>query len=322
MCIPSQIRPGVIINPASGANRRRPVQAQRLSSMFGVPVRETVTPAEVSSALEYFSAGNVNVVVVSGGDGTVQAVHTALFAHEPFNILPPLVVARAGTANMTAGDIGVRDSLPDILRKITGETETCNMRLATRDILKLNIPGQGTFCGMFFTTAGICDVMIYFHERLHGRGLLGLPGIILVFLKFLSASLAEKGSFGMGSKRIELELGNAPAITEDFMIFMVTTLHRLVFGIKPFRREQGRGPLRLSALTRHPQKLWRELPGIVRGRPSSRVVRKNGYWLAATDMIKLKLQGTVALDGEMYDIEPEPGYVTIEHAGNCPFIKW
>ena len=322
MRIPHHIRAGIIINPKSGANRRRPVSACRLSSCFNIPVREVKNPAEVRSAVYEFSRNHVNVIVVSGGDGTVQALHTALFTSRAYEFLPPLIVVGAGTTNMTAGDVGVSCGLVQVLEKIAGKTAKTSMKLITRDIVKLKIPGTDTYYGMFFTTGAICDAMVFYHTKLHGRGFWGLPGILVTFTRFLISALTGKDGSGHAARRIRLKIDNDPAVTGQFMLFMVTTLERLIFGIRPFYQGQGRGPLHFTAMSDHPAKLWREFPGIISGRPSARAVAENGYWFSDINRIELELEGNVALDGEMYNVTPGSGPVTIECAGACSFITW
>ena len=320
--IPSHIHAGVIINPRSGSNRRSPVDIEQLSSQFGIPVREAATPVEVNSAVEEFSKQKVNVIVVCGGDGTVQAAHTSLFSQNLFDVLPSLVVVGAGTTNMTAGDVGVRERLPDVLQKITNPNDARHLKLITRKILKLDMPGEPSRYGMFFTTAAICDAMLFYHSKLHGRGFWGLPGIILTFLRFVTAALAGRSGPGRETWDIKVRLNHEPAVRENFMILMATTLDKLIFGIKPFKKEKGRGKLRFTALAMHPVKLWRELPGLLSGNPSKRAVRQNGYWLERVDRVVLEVNGIVALDGEMYSVNSMDGAVTLTSAGTCSFIRW
>jgi hypothetical protein len=109
---------------------------------------------------------------------------------------------------------------------------------------------------------------------------------------------------------------------ENFMIFMVTTLDKLIFGIRPFKRGQDREKLRFTALASRPVKLWRELPGLLSGNPSERTVRENGYWLEYVDRVALESNGIVALDGEMYSVNSMAGAVTLTCAGTCAFIRW
>ena len=76
---PSQI--GLLYNPLSGTNRRDPaLLPEAVAGLAEVVLREVRTPAEVTAALAAFAARDLGVVAVSGGDGTVQAALTALWA--------------------------------------------------------------------------------------------------------------------------------------------------------------------------------------------------------------------------------------------------
>ena len=85
-------RIGVLVNPLSGGNRNGLGAVRNTIADYPQVLQSDVqTPQEVLNALLHFSSKEVDVVAVNGGDGTVQAVLTALFRHQPFKTLPLLV---------------------------------------------------------------------------------------------------------------------------------------------------------------------------------------------------------------------------------------
>ena len=74
---PSRI--GVISNPLSGGNQNGlgPIH-QVIRRHPEVVHLEASTPEEVFSVLESFASANVDFIAVNGGDGTIQAVLTAI----------------------------------------------------------------------------------------------------------------------------------------------------------------------------------------------------------------------------------------------------
>ena len=80
---------GILHNPLSGRNRRKADLFQEILSQYPeVPCAEVNTPANILEALKTFARGQVNCVVVNGGDGTIQSTMGALFHHRPFSALP------------------------------------------------------------------------------------------------------------------------------------------------------------------------------------------------------------------------------------------
>jgi len=113
---PPQI--GVPINPVSHRNRKDLPRLSRIASELHAIERRAIIPEEVALALAHFARNNVNLIVISGGDGTVQAVLTALFGEQPFETLPLLAILRGGTTDMTADDIGVSGDQVKALRRL------------------------------------------------------------------------------------------------------------------------------------------------------------------------------------------------------------
>ena len=119
---------GILTNPLSGRNRRKSLPLSQILSGQPEVLQKTVqTVEEVSEALIEFGRKKVNILAISGGDGTVQAVLTIMFTSRPFSILPQLIVLEGGTTNMIAGDVGVSGSQAEALRRLIGWMQNgCN----------------------------------------------------------------------------------------------------------------------------------------------------------------------------------------------------
>jgi len=108
---PTGLRIGVISNPLSGGNRKGLQPVERALAACGHTLHcQAVNPEEVKAAIRAFACHGVDLVVVNGGDGTIHAVLTELFATEWPNQVPFLALLRAGTASMIARDVGLSGS--------------------------------------------------------------------------------------------------------------------------------------------------------------------------------------------------------------------
>jgi hypothetical protein len=183
-------RIGVLINPLSGGNRNGLAATRNTIAGYPQVVQSDVqTPQDVLNALLDFARKDVNLVAVSGGDGTVQAVLTALFHNRPFEKFPLLTVLQSGTASMTARDVGFLGSQVKALQKLfrwaqTGDGKPSKIR---RPVLRVAAPGHPIRYGMFFGAAAIYQGIQYFHRNVNGRGFRGEVGPGLTILRFLWA---------------------------------------------------------------------------------------------------------------------------------------
>ena len=75
------VRIGILNNPLSGGNRSglKKIREAAAAAQPEVLQREVQTPSDVSETLADFARREVNIVVVNGGDGTVQAALAAIF---------------------------------------------------------------------------------------------------------------------------------------------------------------------------------------------------------------------------------------------------
>ena len=103
---------GLISNPGSGHNREQFTHiAARIDQCQSIHHIITHSPADIAPALQDLAARNISVLAINGGDGTVSAILGELLEREFFATPPLIAVLPGGTANMNAGDIGVRGSL-------------------------------------------------------------------------------------------------------------------------------------------------------------------------------------------------------------------
>ena len=316
------VRIGVLYNPLSGKNRQAPGVLPRILSGYPqVLLKEIRTPREVHDALFDFARQGINLVVISGGDGTVQAALTVLFTRQPFVICPRLVVLAAGTTNMIAGDVGISGDQHRALQGLFDWARTGRGRVTQvqRPVLQLQVPGHEVKCGMFFGAAIISQGIQYYQQNLHNQGLHGVLGICLTLFRSLWAAVRHSNR-QMTATAMKICLDDQPPQEENFLLFFVTTLDRLFFGLRPFWGNE-QGPLRYTAVRTQAPYLLRVLPMLARGRRCRRGTPENGYFSGNVREIRLFLDSPVALDGELYmpDSMQEP--TVLQCGGSATFLR-
>ena len=110
---------GLLFNPLSGRIRKRKDAIRRaLTEIPGAVCREVTNAQEINASVDAFMDAGIDLLVIVGGDGTVQGVLCHLFATQPLAKWPMLTVVPGGTTNMTALDLGICGSPESILQQL------------------------------------------------------------------------------------------------------------------------------------------------------------------------------------------------------------
>lgn len=315
-------RVGVLLNPLSGRNSRESATIfNTFSEHPGVLLHRVQTPQDIYHALVDFGRRKVSILVISGGDGTVQAVLTVLFNHHLFATQPQLLVLAGGTTNMIAGDVGVSGTQDQPLCRLLHWMQTGGGRVTRihRPVLRLHVPGHEAKYGMFFGAAIISRGTRYYHRNKHNTRRRGLPGICLTIVRYLWGIIWQHNQFS-DPTHIKIRLNKQLLPSEDFMLLCVSTLDRLFLGLHPFWGTEN-GPLRFTAVRSRAKYLLQVLPFVVRGRRAAQGTSENGYYSHNVDEVELYIRDSVVLDGEMYTPNSSLEPTLLQCGGNVTFLR-
>ena len=106
---------GVVLNPRSRRNLRDPRAASRLARTLGDQgvVREARTLDDLYRIAEDFKKLDIDVLGISGGDGTNHVTLTGFINVYCGSQLPQIAFLRGGTMNTVANSVGVRHGRPE-----------------------------------------------------------------------------------------------------------------------------------------------------------------------------------------------------------------
>src|SRR3954454_5331672 len=149
---------------------------------------------QVGIALRRIARVKPRVLVINGGDGTVQAALTEIYNGGHFgDDPPPVAVLPNGKTNLIAMDLGADgDPLETLERVLAIARSDLDRHIVERELIALSDgTGKGrTVLGMFLGGAGLADIMLYCRHHIYPLGLpnglahalalmLGLLGVIL-----------------------------------------------------------------------------------------------------------------------------------------------
>lgn len=318
-----KVRVGVLSNPLSGRNRHgmRPI-LKVLAENPRVPHCEVQTPDDVALALADFAGKEVEVVAVNGGDGTVQAVVSAVLKNKPFPKIPLLVVFTSGTTSMIAGDVGMRGAPARALRRLLvwATVGSRNAVILERHVLRVRTsPGQEPHYGMFFGAGGIDQGIRFCREKIESLGLRGELGPGLTLIWFLLTLITGRTDY-VAPVPVTVHLDGQPPEQHQCLLLIVSTLERLFLGLRPYWGTES-GPLKYSAVSAGPRHLLRVLPSLVRGRPHPYGIPQHGYHSSNVHEVRLVLKSGYTLDGELFTPDSKSGPVVLQDAGPVSFLR-
>ncbi len=305
------MRIGVLNNLRAGRSDSRVAHVLRVLERHPeVYHLETQSGAAVPGALELMAKEKVELLVVNGGDGTLQRVLTEILAPKERTWLPLIAPIRGGRMNMTALDLGAHRraeaGLTSLLRASSaGRIEE---RIVERPVLRVSIdPSAGPQFGMFFGVGMLHRAIELTHRMFPPGRAQGVLGAGIVTGGLIGRVLLGQELDGvLVPDRIQFRCDDDAPFTEECLLVMATTVERLFLRMRPFWGREP-APLRFTAIAARTAHLRRNAVGILRGRPGPRITHEAGATSRNLHSLELTLDCGAMLDGEMFD--PKPGRV-------------
>ena len=303
------IRIALLSNPRSTGNRSLLPRVRSFCAYHPEIFHYEVERVDqIDAALQTIAKVNPRVLVINGGDGTVQATLTELHHGGQFvGAPPPVAVLPNGKTNLIALDLGAWGDPIEVLERVLELAQgDLNDHIVTRELIALTHEENGVVddlkpvLGMFLGGAGLTEVMLYCRHKIYP---LGLPN----WLSHILTALALLVSVVLGIRAAFLPARPAPvkvsfirqgAIQGSFSLLMVTTLKKLLIGSR-VAADQPSGALQLMAIDQNPVALIRALVAGLFGKLGSGIV--NGVHIRRGDEIRIEGErSSVILDGEIF----------------------
>ena len=292
----------ILINTANRYNRRHPDVGARIArALPNALVIATRGIDEIESALDRVRQSGADLLVLNGGDGTVQKVVTALLARPNPAALPTLALLPGGTTNMTARSINGRAlSFDRALAALANKAPTRRDRIL-RPALLATLPSGRQVAGFFWGMGAVLRGIEYCQKTVYEAGIGGEQASGVALVRTVIGIARRQPPFA-GGATVDLA-GAEPSGRFEASILLATTLEQLFLGIRPFWGPE-RGTLRGVLIEEPAHRLLRNLPALLRGRPNRHMTAATGYHPISTDHLRVSASGRFTLDGELYDFEP------------------
>jgi hypothetical protein len=289
---------------------------------------------QIGQALKTIARVKPKVIVINGGDGTVQAALTELHSGGHFGDPeqgagpPPVAVLPNGKTNLIAHDLGADGDPIEALERVL-EIARSDMatHIVSRELIQLSggmpgVAGAKPVLGMFLGGAGLADSILYCRHKLYPLGIPNwLAHVLTLAATLLTMVLGVTAKFLPPRPRhVKISILKRGELQGKFALLMVTTLQRLLLDANMPGPEGGRvGAMQLIVIERSPLALIRALVAAIRGRLGR--YRMTGVHLERGDEIRIEGEhSSVILDGELFEGDAEHPIV-LRPTRPVPFLR-
>lgn len=282
-----------------------------LSGLSGVEHRLCGAMDDLPALLHEVLATRPQVLAINGGDGTLQAVLTALLGGG-FDALPTLCALPGGSTNMSAGDLGAGGSLREAVAALLVLRDQAleSWPVTQRSVLEIRNDERCFHAGLFFGVGTIVRGAEFWQRELRAAGRTG---------ELAAGAALARGAWGMLRRqppfadptRLRLQFETDPPVDAEVALLLVTVMRRLFLGLTPFWG-QGDAGLACTWIDDRPRRLLRRLPSLLRG-DAARMHAEEGYHSRRAEQIRITVDDAWLLDGELH-----PGGTTLTVRASPP----
>jgi diacylglycerol kinase family enzyme len=258
---------GLITNPRSRVNRRDPSRIRRLGYLIGAHGQAKATRSldDLHRVCEDFHKERIDLLGISGGDGTMHHTLTAMIRAYGDDPLPPVAILRGGTMNTVATSLGIRGETPRLLFELIDKhSRGLPFDTFTRRLLRV-----GDAYGFIFGNGLIYNFLELYYESGNPS-----PPVAARIVAMGSASAMIGGALARRLYRrvhARVTVDGEVWAREDFGVIAAAVVEQIGLGFKPFYRLHDK-PDHFQILGIHTDVFGfvSELPRIFAGQPMRR----------------------------------------------------
>lgn len=323
------VRIALLSNPRSTGNR---AQLPRIRSFCAehheIFHYEVEHVDQIAAALRTIARVGPRVLVINGGDGTVQSTVTELYHGGHFDgAPPPVAVLPNGKTNLIASDLGATgDAVAALERVLEIARGPLDEHVVTRELIALTHEDDGVadglppVLGMFLGGAALAETILYCRNKIYP---LGLPNwvshLVATFALVLSLVFGMRAAFlPQRAAPMKVSMLRQGVLTGSYSLLIVTTLRKMLIG-STIKNQSRTSALQLMLVDQNP---WALVRGILAGRLGK--LGENlvdGVHFRRGDEIRIESdRSSVFLDGELFQARRGRSIV-LRQTAPLPFLR-
>ncbi len=296
------MRIGLLNNLRAGRSRRQISKILGVLSDFPhVHHVETDSVRAVPEALSALALENVDLLIVNGGDGTLQYAITRILSGMDFQDIPMIAPLRGGRTNMSALDLGAHRNPVKGLRELLDDAYSGRIanRIVKRPVLRVEtLRDVGLNYGFFFGAGMIHRAIGLTHDLFPTGRTQGVFGAGLVTAGLIMRMGANKLDGVLTPDKAQITLDGEFVDSGEFTLIIASSLQRLFCRMNPFWGSE-QAPVRFTAVASDSERTAIASAGILRGKPSAFVTPENGYTSRNVATAELRIHCGFTVDGEV-----------------------
>lgn len=286
---------GIVLNPHSRSNRKNPERIKRLGFIVGDKgsCRATHDIMDIPSIVHEFKEKKIDILGISGGDGTNHCTLTTFINEYGETPLPKVAFLRGGTMNTIANDLNIHGSPEQILSNlIIKYHEDIPFETTEVDLMDVN----GKF-GFLFGNGLISRFIERYYEN---KG--GPLSAFWLFSKvaFETAFNTRKAQEMYERYDAEITIDGKKWDFKNFTFIDAGTMESFGFGFRPLYRARTKpGQFQIMGCAATPRKVVKSLPRILMGKDQSHKYYEDSMGKEAE--IRLSKPQTYMVDGDLQE---------------------
>jgi hypothetical protein len=316
----------LLSNPRSTGNRSELPRVRSFCAAHRDIFHYEVEHADqIGQALRTIARVRPKVLVINGGDGTVQAALTEIYHGGHFgDTPPPVAVLPNGKTNLIAHDLGASGDPIEALERVLALVRTDMVpHIVSREMIALTggeADGRPVL-GMFLGGAALADSILYCRHKIYPLGLPNWAAHTLTLVLGLVSVLVGRSSRLLPAKwgPLRVSVTRSGEMQGRFALIMVTTLERLLLNGSMTGAGPRPGMMQLLVIERNLVSILMVFVAALRGRLGLRRIR--GVHLERGDEIRIHgSNSSVILDGEMFEANDDRPIV-LRPTAAMPFLR-
>lgn len=254
---------GVILNPHSRSNRRNPERAKRLGFIVGDrgSCHETRDIEDVAKLARHFRDKQIDILGISGGDGTNHATLSTFIDVYGDVPLPKIAFLRGGTMNTIANALKIKGSPEEILSHLIFKYHE-GSEFHTTDVDLINVNGKyGFLFGM-----GIISRFLEVYNRRKGRAI--YAGALLAGSVLSAVFNGRLGRFLTRRYDARVTADGKEWPFKNYMTIFGGTVESFGLGFTPLpRAREKERHFHITGLSMTPRQMVARFPLLFMGKP-------------------------------------------------------
>jgi diacylglycerol kinase family enzyme len=318
-------RVALLSNPRSTGNRALLPRVRSFCAehpdIFHYEVEDV---SQIGEAIRTIARVQPKVLIINGGDGTVQTTLTEMYHGGHFgDSPPPVAVLPNGKTNLIALDLGAHGDPLAALERVMEMTrrDEIDQHVVARELISLSDGSDRPVVGMFLGGAGLADSILFCRNKVYPLGLPnGFSHVLTALAVIASLIFGIRAAFlPPRPSEVKVSLRRQGEVQGRFSLLIVTTLERLLLGSSTDKRAGANGGLKLMLVDQSPIALVRAIAAGVFGRLGRG--RLAGVHVERGDEIHIEGQRpSVILDGEIFRA-PEGRPIVLTQTAPVPFLR-